>query len=141
MDGRDAGFTGGQFIGALRTECGKDDTLVLHGFRVIERRVAEGFLVAPFNANDFYGAIGGGEFELPGGQRRAAGIDKDIHRAEANGAFLGTLLLREQGRRRPKEQNHKDPRFQHCYSTVTKPAAAKVAEDSRTPRPRGESRA
>jgi hypothetical protein len=58
-------------------------------------------VLAAFDADDPCDAVGGGEFELISGQRRASGIDVDVHGAEATAAFLNSRLLRQKLRRQP----------------------------------------
>jgi len=72
---------------------------VLDGFGVVERRLAKGGVRATFDTDDPGDAVGGSELDLIGGQRRASGIQLDVHRAEASAAFLKSRLLRQKPRR------------------------------------------
>ena len=75
---------------------------MLHGFGIIERRLAKRRVFASLDPYDFGDTISGGEFDLLGGQRRAPGIHKDIHGAKATAAFLRSRRLRLEPRRQPK---------------------------------------
>src|SRR5207247_8231567 len=79
------------------------------GLGIIEWSFLKGRMLAAFNADDFGDAIGGKEFELISGQRRAFGIQVDVHRAEATAAFLNGRLLREQARRQPEKNDGQKP--------------------------------
>ena|ERR1051326_3107490 len=93
MNSGDSSFSGRQLIGGGRIEGCDDHALMLNGFCVVEWRFVEGSGIASFNADDFGDAVGGGEFELIGSQRRIFGIDEDVHCAKASAAFLTRRLL------------------------------------------------
>ena len=137
MDGGDAGFSRRQVGGGGGAEAGDDYALVLDRFGVIERRLAKGGMLAAFDADDSGHAVGGGEFELISGQRRAPGIHVDVHRAEATAAFLNSRLLRQKPRRQPKEEDG-EPDSDDC-SICSLPR--RVAGETRDPKAEGRKKA